>query len=101
MTAERQESYRRGPGMALFAFLAVVFVQIALNQAAQGSTTERIVVNRYSGLAIEGFDPVAYFTDAQAVLGLPDFEAAEAGAGWPVPRASNPGALRRPRAAYG
>lgn len=39
-------------------------------------------MNRYSGLAIEGFDPVAYFTDAMAFKGLPDFEARMAGAVW-------------------
>ena len=87
--------------MALFAFLAVVFTPIALNQAAQGSTTERIVVNRYSGLAIEGFDPVAYFTDAQAVLGLPDFEAAEAGAVWRFHNASNRDAFAANPEIYG
>src|SRR5262245_50729502 len=82
MTLERQESYLRGPGMALFALLAAVFALIGLDRAALGATTERIVVNRYSGLAIEGFDPVAYFTDAQAIRGLPDFEAPAAGAVW-------------------
>ena len=87
--------------MALFAFLAVVFTPIALTQAAQGSTTERIVVNRYSGLAIEGFDPVAYFTEAQAVLGLPDFEAAEAGAVWRFHNASNRDAFAAHPEIYG
>ena len=87
--------------MALFAFLAVIFIQIPLNQAAQGSTTERIVVNRYSGLAIEGFDPVAYFTEAQPVLGLPDFEAAEAGAVWRFHNASNRDAFAANPEIYG
>jgi hypothetical protein len=50
--------------------------------AAQASTTERVVVNRFSGLAIEGYDPVAYFVDARPIIGLPDFEASEAGAVW-------------------
>ena len=50
--------------------------------AAQAATTERVVVNRFTGLAIEGFDPVAYFTDARPELGLADFEALEAGAVW-------------------
>jgi hypothetical protein len=49
---------------------------------AQAATTERVVVNRYSGLAIEGFDPVAYFVDARPLVGRRDFEAAEAGAVW-------------------
>jgi hypothetical protein len=87
--------------MALFTLLAVVFTPIALNQAAEGSTTERIVVNRYSGLAIEGFDPVAYFTEAQPVLGLPDFEAAEAGAVWRFHNASNRDAFAAHPEIYG
>src|SRR5260370_16876558 len=39
--------------------------------AAHATTTERVVVNRYSGLAIEGFDPVAYFVDARPMVRLP------------------------------
>jgi hypothetical protein len=50
--------------------------------AAHATTTERIVANRYSGLAIDGFDPVAYFVDREPVLGLPDFEAWQGGAVW-------------------
>ena len=101
MTAQRQESYRPGPGTALFAVLAVVFALIGPDRPAQGSTTERIVVNRYSGLAIEGFDPVAYFTDARPVRGLPDFEAAEAGAVWRFHNASNRDAFAAHPKIYG
>lgn len=50
--------------------------------AAQSATTERVVVNRFTGLAIEGYDPVAYFVDAQPEVGLQDFEASSAGAVW-------------------
>ena len=50
--------------------------------AVHASTTERIVVDRFSGIAIDGFDPVAYFVDARPVLGLPQFEASEGGAVW-------------------
>jgi hypothetical protein len=46
------------------------------------ATTERVVVNRFSGLAIEGFDPMAYFVDGRPVRGLPDFEAQLEGAVW-------------------
>ena len=68
--------------MAIFGLLAGLFVAFAADFAAHAQTTERVVVNRYSGLAIEGFDPVAYFTDQLATQGLPDFEAAESGAVW-------------------
>jgi len=70
------------PQMAVFALLASVFNPLRPDFAAQAATTERIVVNRYSGLAIAGFDPVAYFTDSMAIQGLPDFEAREGGAVW-------------------
>jgi hypothetical protein len=94
MTAERQErnGSRPGtgfrPGMALIGLLAgLAWAGLAV-QALSGlpaqaaTTTERVVINRYSGLAIEGFDPVAYFVDARPLIGRPEFEAAEAGVVW-------------------
>jgi hypothetical protein len=91
MTAQRQttqwqaalsqERYRRRLRGAFFALLAGICLAWA-DFAARASTTERLVVNRFSGLAIEGFDPVGYFVDGRAEQGLPDFEAAEAGAVW-------------------
>jgi hypothetical protein len=66
---------------------------------AQAATTERVIVNRYTGLAIEGFDhtglaiegfdPVAYFVDARPMIGLPEFEASQAGAVWRFRNAGN------------
>jgi hypothetical protein len=44
--------------------------------------TERIVVDWRSGLAIHGFDPVAYFSDKRAVIGRPELELAFAGTVW-------------------
>jgi hypothetical protein len=91
MTAQRQERNGSRPGIGFrpgIAFIALLAGLLSLGApaglpvAAQASTTERVVVNRYSGLAIEGFDPVAYFADARAMVGLPDFEASEAGAVW-------------------
>ena len=82
MTAQRQERYGWRPLIAFFALLAGFFAPLGLDLAARAATTERVVVNRYSGLAIEGFDPVAYFTDSLASPGVPDFEASEAGAVW-------------------
>src|ERR1700680_5004440 len=88
MTAQRQErnggrsgkEFRRG--IAFILLLAGLGSQACTQFAAQAATTERVVVNRYTGLAIEGFDPVAYFVDARPVVGAPDFEASEAGAVW-------------------
>jgi hypothetical protein len=81
MTAQRQERYGLGRRIAFFGLLASICV-ICPDPAALASTTERVVVNRFSGLAIEGFDPVAYFVQKQAVVGLPDYEASQAGAVW-------------------
>src|ERR1700748_3646312 len=81
MTAQRQERYRSRARVTFFALLAGIGLGWA-DFAARARTPERVVVNRFSGLAIEGFDPVAYFVDRHPVLGLPDFEAAEAGAVW-------------------
>jgi hypothetical protein len=93
MTAQRQERngsrFETGfrPGLAFIAALAAFLgaslgALAGLPLAAQASTTERVVVNRYSGLAIEGFDPVAYFADSRPRVGLEAFEASDSGAVW-------------------
>jgi hypothetical protein len=78
MTAARQERNRRRPATAFIALLSAAATALA----AHAATTERLVADRYTGLAIGGFDPVAYFTDAQPLVGQPGFEAAGAGAVW-------------------
>ncbi|TMI98926.1 MAG: hypothetical protein E6G97_24365 [Alphaproteobacteria bacterium] len=50
--------------------------------ALHASTTERVVVDRHTGLAIYGVDPVAYFTERKLVPGRADFEYRYAGAIW-------------------
>ena len=62
--------------------LRVLFILASLPLAVQAAVTERVVVNRFSGLAIDGFDPVAYFTDGKPELGREEFEASEAGVVW-------------------
>lgn len=73
------------PGIALIGRLACLLAGIWLvcsGLPAQAATTERIVVNRFSGIAIEGFDPVAYFVDGGPELGKAEFEANLWGAVW-------------------
>jgi hypothetical protein len=41
-----------------------------------------LVVDTLTGLAISGFDPVAYFTDAKPVIGRADLELRRDGAIW-------------------
>lgn len=52
------------------------------HRADAGAITERVVVNRTTGLAIDGFDPVAYFTDAAAIRGDRDIEVVNGSAIW-------------------
>ena len=76
--------------------------------AAGAATTERVVVNRHTGLAIDGFDPVAYFVDGAPKHGRAELELRSGGATWRFRNEGNraafaarPGglcaALRRPR----
>jgi hypothetical protein len=62
--------------------LALLAVLAAPGLALAQATTERVVVNRFTGQAISGFDPVAYFTDTSAVRGDERFEAVHDGAVW-------------------
>src|SRR5438874_359183 len=88
MTARRQE--RNGPRprsafrptVALIALLWAGLTDSFWGSQAPAATTERVVINRYTGLAIEGFDPVGYFVDASPEIGDQEYEAAQAGAVW-------------------
>lgn len=56
-------------------------------------TVERIVVDPKTGLAIGGYDPVAYFLGDGPRLGEPQFEAVWAGAVWRFVNEGNLGAF--------
>jgi hypothetical protein len=43
---------------------------------------EPVVINRYTGLAINGYDPVSYFVDGAPRLGRPDLELRFGGVSW-------------------
>lgn len=84
MTLARQERKSRvafwaASGALLGAALMAVCLLVPPIWAA---TTERVVTDRYSGLAISGFDPVAYFTDSTPHAGRGDLELRYAGATW-------------------
>jgi hypothetical protein len=82
MTAARQERKSLRPRLIAVAIVTVVACH-GLNPAAiLAATGELIVANRYTGLAIDGFDPVAYFVDAAPKLGRADLELRGAGAVW-------------------
>ncbi len=51
--------------------------------------TQRVVVDWNSGLAIDGYDPVAFFTDGKPETGSGDFELPYAEALWRFVNSSN------------
>jgi hypothetical protein len=70
MTSPRQPG-KTYAGRTVFALLILA---TALFGPSRAAITERIVTDMHTGLAIDGYDPVAYFTDAKAELGRPEFE---------------------------
>lgn len=79
MTTARQQ--RKSPA----AFVAAIVLLFGGNiQPSQGQdpADNRMVVDRQSGLAISGFDPVAYFTDGKALPGRADLELTVSGTVW-------------------
>lgn len=67
---------------ALYGGLAVLIGMTGLDGPPQAATTERIVTDRMTGVALYGMDPVAYFTEGGPRQGSPDFELSWAGATW-------------------
>ena len=94
MTAPRRQRKLRlvGLGPGLLAAAAAIG-GLAAPAAIRAATTELIVVDRNSGIAIGGFDPVAYFIDRVAMPGKGDFEASFAGAVWRFRNEGNRGAF--------
>jgi YHS domain-containing protein len=66
---------------------------LAVGAERLGAATAERIVDRHRGLAIAGFDPVAYFTDATATLGRPDIEYSYAGTTWRFRNEGNRGAF--------
>src|SRR5258708_4248030 len=62
--------------------LGLIAASGAFMTAPRAATTERVVTDRHTGLAIYGVDPVAYFTDKKPVVGRGEFEFRFAGAIW-------------------
>jgi hypothetical protein len=68
-----------GLGVGLVLAAAGLFMNVLPIRAA---TTDRIVIDRHTGLAISGYDPVGYFVDGRARPGRGDLEYAFAGGVW-------------------
>lgn len=82
MTARcRQQSLGACLGACSAAAIGCVLA-IALALQVHAATTERIVTDRNTGLAISGFDPMVYFIDAVPRMGKADHELASSGVTW-------------------
>ena len=87
MTAARQERKpaRSRAFYAAFSSMLIVTTICAASFASiavRAATTEWVVTNRYTGLAIDGFDPVAYFVEAAPKEGRAELEFRSDGAIW-------------------
>lgn len=83
MAVQRRARKPLNAGAGLGLLLAVVGGgTFAVSWPTGAATTEYVVVDRNSGLAINGFDPLAYFTEHAALLGSGRFEYRYAGAVW-------------------
>lgn len=82
MTAQRQEIKGRWLEFARIAAVCGLAAVACGGPIALAATTERLVVDRFTGLALGGTDPVAYFTDAQMLTGRADIELMAQGAVW-------------------
>src|SRR4051794_16265067 len=84
MTAARQERKSRPlwAGTRAILWVAAGLLMTVLHQPAAAQAADPAVFNRNTGLAIDGYDPMAYFMDGKPRLGRPDFEVRYGGAGW-------------------
>ncbi len=80
------------PARSSVTALALLWIVVSALPIA-AATTEHIVVDRNSGLAIHGFDPVGYFTEGAPTLGKGAFEYRHAGVVWRFRNAGNLGAF--------
>ncbi|HEX5508129.1 MAG TPA: YHS domain-containing (seleno)protein [Pseudolabrys sp.] len=79
MTTERRQG--KISGLAAGLWMALTLAAL-LGWSFDARAMRYVVINPHTGLAISGFDPVAYFADAHPRFGTPDFEFRYDGAVW-------------------
>ncbi len=102
MTAARQE---RKPAIFPRLFLGLTIAMVlgagilapflAPFSEARAATDNQLAVNATTGLAISGFDPVAYFTEGKALFGRAEFELNLEGSVWRFNNEGNRGAFEK------
>lgn len=95
--ARRQRKVPGGPLSRIGAALGLMLLAGWVGADSAVAMTERIVADRHTGLAIGGFDPVAYFTDATPTFGQPEIEFTAGGVTWRFRNVGNRAAfIQRP-----
>lgn len=89
MTSRRQEFKERWLEFARIAAVCSLALVALTAPVAHAGTTERVVSDHFTGLAIGGVDPVAYFTDHQMLVGQAEFELTAMGVVWRFCNADN------------
>lgn len=87
MTAARRKRKRYRARLATT--LCIAAALSALVPPAFAGLTQRVVVDWHSGLAIGGYDPVAFFTDGKPMAGSGKLELRYGGAVWRFCNAGN------------
>ena len=91
MTAARQQ--RKPP----FSFRVLLWIAVAVGlfapSAVWAANDNQLAVNANTGLAISGFDPVAYFTEGKAIFGQAEVELNLDGVVWRFSNEGNRGAF--------
>ena len=96
--ARRQQKVKLG-GLVAAAAIAVL-AAAGVRPPAQAATNGHIVYDSLSGLALSGFDPVAYFTDRKPRLGKGIYEATYRGVVWRFANEGNKAAFERDPEVY-
>ena len=93
---------RVGPlGRCCAAIFLVLVLPLMPHDDATASTNRRIVIDPFTGLAIHGFDPVAYFVNGKALQGEPQYEALWQGVTWRFINSGNKAAFLDAPEVYG
>jgi YHS domain-containing protein len=95
MTGARRRQKLKLCNLAAALAIVVLAGPAVVRLPASAATTERIVVHTLSGLALGGFDPVAYFTDRTPQLGNGAHEATYRGVVWRFRNEGNQAAFVR------
>jgi hypothetical protein len=86
MTAARQKRKQHCAGLlactVLVAYAGLLFALAAEPAISPARATERVFVDWHSGLALGGYDPVAFFTEGRPTPGSAEFELRQGGAIW-------------------